>query len=112
MGIFDILTAKAQCPFCGHWQDWKILYKYGDCLKHEKSLGDKIEWSKESMRFYDYGDNVGGNVQVPGVPEDKCQSCGVDRIYCIIAVKDNVIKGIELFENPVDVGKEGYRKIR
>jgi hypothetical protein len=105
MAVFDILKAKAKCPFCGHKQDWMVLYRYGDCLEREKKTGDKIIWSVDSLRFYDYGENVGGHVQIHGEVDSRCSACKSDPLYSIISIRDNVIEGIELFAKPIEPAK-------
>ncbi|XXY46102.1 SpoIIE family protein phosphatase [Sorangium sp. So ce269] len=98
MGLFDVITAQASCPGCGHSQEWRIQYTYGHCWQHEYRLGDSICWSDPPGRpapLSDHGDNVGGLVTVPGLVEIGCARCGLEG-GATLWFRDNVIQKVEI----------------
>jgi hypothetical protein len=114
MGLFDVVTTKATCPFCGAVQEWRVQFKYGSCRQHEFKPGDRIQWSDPPSRAapkYDYGANVGGFVRTAGIAENSCATCGRDGVEAVVLIKENVVQGIELLEEPAFLGGEGYQQV-
>ncbi|WP_437548688.1 protein phosphatase 2C domain-containing protein [Sorangium sp. So ce367] len=98
MGLFDIVIARADCPSCGYFQEWRVQYKYGYCWQHEYRIGDRICWFDPPGRpapLSDDGENVGGLVTVPGLVESGCSKCGLGD-GAALWFRDNVVHAIEI----------------
>ncbi|WP_438041265.1 SpoIIE family protein phosphatase [Sorangium sp. So ce128] len=98
MALFDIVIARAACPGCGHFHEWRVQYQYGYCRQHEYKLGDRICWFDPPGRpapLGDHGENVGGLVTVPGLVESGCSKCGLGE-GAAVWFRDNVVHAIEI----------------
>lgn len=96
MGAFNtLLVRQVPCPKCGHKQDWRIQFKYGDCWQYECQLGETLAWGGN-----DNGKNVGGKVRTDGIAEEKCRYCSVEEVEAFIYLEDNQIKKVELRTEP------------
>jgi len=105
MGCFNIVRAQALCPFCGAGQEWTIQFKYGDCWQYEYRVGDRLRWGGN-----DKGQNVGGEVRTDGSPEERCKGCGRDSVEAVVYFSGNIIKGVELVQQPLQL-KDYYEKL-
>ena|SRR5437762_9911635 len=114
MSAYDVLTAEATCPWCGHLQTWRIQYKYGFCRLHENAIDGLILWSDSpNWRRHqrDYGRNVGGVVKVSAGAENRCVGCGRGNVYATITVENNRIRGVELSQAEPALGPDGYVQV-
>ncbi|WP_437798976.1 protein phosphatase 2C domain-containing protein [Sorangium sp. So ce693] len=98
MGLFDVVIARADCPGCGHSQEWRIQYKFGRCRQHEYRLGDALCWFDPPGRpapLEDDGENVGGLVAVSGLVEIGCSRCGQGE-GAVLRFENNVVSSVEI----------------
>ncbi|HXG68670.1 MAG TPA: hypothetical protein VNO70_26475 [Blastocatellia bacterium] len=98
MGAFNRVKGEAKCPFCGHFQEWTIQFKYGNCRQFDYEVGNKIRWGGNEN-----GRNVGGNVRTEGMAEETCAKCRKEFINAAVYFSDNRITKIELLTQPLNL---------
>jgi serine/threonine protein phosphatase PrpC len=96
--MFDVALHDGPCPRCGQTKRWRIQYHYGRCRNEERLPGGEIWWCDPPGRaapLDDQGENTGGLVVVPGLPEQPCGRCGLDE-PAAVWFRDNTLLRVEL----------------
>jgi len=103
MGAFNMLTAEASCPNCGHQVVFEVQFKYGDTWQHRYLLGEKIKWG---------GNDIGRpgyrrvRVEAIGGP---CSHCGFDNLeFDIILDEDRITTLMPIGVKRENESREGY----
>lgn len=93
MSMYNTVTTKAACPFCGQKNMFCIQFKYGDCWLHEYKLGDVLIWDRN-------------NIGLPGVHKvsveangGPCPNCGRDFMCNLIIESDQITELIPLAQD-------------
>jgi hypothetical protein len=97
MGSFNILYCIVNCPHCGHEQEARIQFKYGNTWQFKFQMGDDIKWGGN-----DIGNHHIQSVMAYGIIESTlciyCNEHNIPEEYDI-TIANNKIIGIRLMEN-------------
>ncbi|WP_407539137.1 hypothetical protein Q0M94_13290 [Deinococcus radiomollis] len=92
MGAFDILVFLQKCEQCGNEIQKKFQFKYGTPWQRKFSLGDKLTWEGNPIRYN--GLPLSGLIAADAVLEE-CPICGHDDEWSVIYLLDNVFVGAD-----------------
>jgi hypothetical protein len=85
MGLFNILTVDAKCPWCGKESSMEVQFKYGKLWQYKYKIGDPITWATERQ-----AKSVKQRVSIPGVAMP-CKYCVKDFIDFEITIEKNIV---------------------